>query len=125
MTNPYSNLSEEERLQQIAELLATGAIRYLRRLGPVGDPIAKGTGAPTGSGKVEVWDLVEDETEKLILRFLQQRIVAEPILMRTALGLSPMTLTRKLARLRSAGLVRVCGKTRNATYELAPGGGRN
>lgn len=121
MPNPFANLSEEERLQEIAKILAVGAIRYLRRQGPV-DQFKGAVPEPTAGA---IWDLVEDPLEKKILRFLYDRVEADPVLIQTALMVSPMTVTRRLARLRQAGLVQVTGKTRSARYALAPQDGRN
>ena len=119
MSSPFANLPEGERLQQIAELLAAGALRYLRRQGGTVRSVAD---VPP---KQEIWDMVDDDLEKKILRFLQQRVSAEPAQIRTALGLTEVTLGRKLARLRESGLICVTGKTRSARYELAPEVGRN
>lgn len=119
MTSPFSHLPEEERLQQIAELLAAGALRYARRQGGTVRPMA--IAPPTR----QIWDMVDDDLEKQILRFLQQQVSAEPVQIRAALGLPEMTLARRLARLRSAGLIHVSGRTRRARYELAPAAGRN
>lgn len=68
---------------------------------------------------------MDDNVEKQVLRYLQLQVSAEPVQIRTALGLPEMTLARRLARLRAAGLIRVTGKTRNARYELAAETGRN
>lgn len=117
---PISQMTEEERLQEISELLATAALRYLRKQGPK-PPYEEGQ-SPAQS---EVWDLVDDELERQILRFLKQHVSADPTQIRSALGVSEMTLVRRLARLRGVGLIQVSGKTRNARYELAPEAGRN
>lgn len=68
---------------------------------------------------IHVWDLVDDEVEKQILRYLLLHVAAVPADMERALSLSGMTLTRRLAHLREVGLVTVSGKTRNALYSLA------
>ncbi|HRG55411.1 MAG: winged helix-turn-helix transcriptional regulator [Opitutaceae bacterium] len=121
MPNSYSHLSEEERLQEIAKILAIGVVRYLRSQPLPVEPAAAAPEAPVAA----IWDLVEDETEKRILRFLHERVEADPILLQTVLMVSPMTVTRRLARLRQAGLVRVTGKTRGARYMLVPQDGQN
>ncbi len=121
MSNSYSHLSEEERLQEIAKILAIGVVRYLQSQPLPMEPAAVTPEDPP----VAIWDLVEDETEKRILRFLHERVEADPALLQTALMISPMTVTRRLARLRQAGLVRVTGKTRGARYMLVPHEGQN
>lgn len=117
--HPFAHLGEEERLQQIAEILATGAIRYLRRQDAMKPAVQ------AASARREIWEMVDDELEKQILRFLQQHVSLEPNRIRAALGLSAMTLGRRLSRLRNAGLICVVGRTRRARYELAACAGRN
>jgi len=110
---PARTLTEEQRLREIAEILAAGALRSLHsaRHSNAENPRTKTPRRP--------WELVEDETEQKILRYLQHHVAAEPVRMRRDLNLAPMTLVRRLARLRLAGLVRVNGRTRGARYELA------
>lgn len=118
----YRQLPEEERIRQIGDLLATAALRYLD---------VQPNASPPGQSKVpvttmtHVWDLVDDEVEKQILRYLLRHFAAVPADMERALSLSGMTLTRRLARLREVGLVTVSGKTRNALYRLASEALRN
>lgn len=122
--NPYDSLPEAERIRRIGELLATAAIRYLRDKDQ--ELASRQTQpSPPAAHIVEVWDLVDDETEKQVLRYLSVHIVAVPAEISLALNISAMTLTRRLARLREAGLIMVSGKTRNARYELAPRVGNN
>lgn len=117
---PYRHLSEDERIRQIGELLATAALRYLRSQPPRSprderlDPVS-----------VPVWDLVEDELERQILRYLAQQIAAPPAAIGNALNLHSKCLERRLARLRSVGLVIVSGRTRNAYYSLSDANPRN
>ena len=53
-----------------------------------------------------------------MLAYLERTGAATPRDFQQALGLSPMTVTRRLARLRSAGLVAVEGQTRSARYRI-------
>lgn len=114
--NPYSSLSEAERIRQIGELLATAAIRYLEE-----QPLPPGQSQqrPPAAPILHVWDLVDDEVEKQVLRYLSVHVGAMPVELSRALNVSSMTLTRRLARLREAGLIMVSGKTRSTVYSLA------
>lgn len=115
MIDRSAPLTEDERLREIAGLLAAGAIRFLRKQTMAG---GRACVVPTANGK-EVWELVDDEAEQQILRYLEQEVSASPVRIGAALALSHMTLTRRLVRLRRAGLVTVSGKTRSARYALA------
>lgn len=106
----------------IGELLGLAATRFLRREDRAKQ---KAAGAPGMVRPVEVWDLVNDETEKTILRYLSQAIAASPAQIGAALSLPHSTLVRRLAHLRSADLIVVTGKTSGARYELAGRDGRN
>ena len=112
-------LTEEARLSRLGEIIASGIARYVhaRGVAALADVTSQ---RPDARPRPEIWDLVTDATEKQILRYLQNHILCEPVQMRAALRVSSMTLTRRLARLRAAGLVRVSGRTRNARYELMP-----
>lgn len=113
----FANLAEDERLDRIATLIAKAVVLFRRdeRLAGRDDTSADGD----ASGPVaDVTDLATDETEKQILRYLVRISSATPRNIGTALNLSRQTVARKLARLRSAGLVLVAGKTRMARYEL-------
>ncbi len=118
--NPYRHLSEDERIRKIGELLATAALRYLRS-----QPAQSPRNEPPDPVPVPVWDLVEDELERQILRYLAQQVAAPPVAIGKALNLHSKCLERRLARLRSVGLVIVYGKTRNAYYSLSDANPRN
>ncbi len=120
--NPYEQLSEGERIRQIGVLMATAALRYLDD-----QPFAsrQNHSSVPAATITHIWDLVDDEVEKQVLRYLSQHVVAMPTDMSRALNLSSMTLTRRLARLREVGLVVASGKTRNVTYSIASGTCRN
>ena len=113
--NPYEQLSEGERIRQIGDLMATAAIRYLEHQGCA----LRQSQSRLPATISHVWDLVDDDVEKQVLRYLSVKVVAMPAEIGRALNLSNMTLTRRLARLREVGLVFVSGKTRNVSYSLA------
>lgn len=110
---PIHLLTEDERMRAIGDLLATAAIRYLRR-----QDREHLNGPKPIQARTEVWDLVDDEIEKQVLRYLAQNITAIPSVIGKALNIHSKALERRLARLRSLGLVTVSGKTRNAYYSL-------
>ncbi len=120
--NPYEQLSEKERIRQISDLMATAAVRYLD---DQPSPSPRNQSGIPASTITHIWDLVDDEVEKQVLRYLSQHVVAMPTDMSRALNLSSMTLTRRLGRLREVGLVVVSGKTRNVTYSIASDACRN
>lgn len=122
----YANLPEDERLDRIGALIAKAVVSYRRDRQLVGedDPETVADGNQTG-GIRSVADLVKDEAEKQVMRYLERVGSATPQNFSTALGLSRQTVSRKLARLRVAGLVVVTGKTRMARYELAGKSGNN
>lgn len=117
---PISQMTEEERLQEIAELLATAALRYLGR---------QHTNSPReeepSPTQPQVWDLVEDSVEKLVLRHLQANVAASPVDIERALSIPHATLARRLARMRAAGFIVATGRTRDTQYSLASSHGNN
>jgi DNA-binding HxlR family transcriptional regulator len=121
--NPYASLSEAERIRQIGDLLATAAIRYLREKDQ--QLASRQAERPPSAPIPHVWDLVDDEMEKQVLRYLSLHVATMPADMGKALNLSSMTLTRRLARLRDVGLVVVSGKTRKVSYSIASDACRN
>lgn len=119
---PHSHLSEEQRLTTIAELLLSAAARYWRDW-DLAD--RKVLGKDQVARKAEVWDLVDDDTEKQILRYIGKSLSVSPAEIEAVLGIPHTTLVRRLARLRAAGYVCVTGKTKKARYELAGAAQRN
>jgi DNA-binding MarR family transcriptional regulator len=73
---------------------------------------------PSTAKPLSVVQLVTDATEQQVLAYLGRTGTATPRDFQQALGLSPMTVTRRLLRLRSAGLVAVEGQTWSARYRL-------
>lgn len=65
--------------------------------------------------------LVEDESEHLILTFLERYGASSPKTIGRALAIPKATLHRKLARLTAAGLLHAQGHTRNACYRISSG----
>ena len=112
----YAEMPEAERLRRIGELIATAVIRYEREQRSVA-PVRRGRDARREEPENPA-NLVTDQTEKEIVRYLARVGGATPRDLCIALGLSGITITRKLARLRVAGLLTVRGKTRAACYRL-------
>ena len=108
------DLSDQERLRRIGELIATAVIRYRRRQRTT---LAKAGAASSGT-RIDPVELVGNETEKRLVRYLVGAGAATPHELGEVLDLSRSTVTRKLARLRKAGLVTVSGRTKGATYKL-------
>lgn len=110
-----ARLAEADRIQQIGELVATAVIRHCRRQrieqwpGP-GKQAASQTEAPQF--------LLGDETERRIVRFIATAGSAAPLHLCAGLGLPRATVTRKLTRLRTAGVLVVTGRTKGARYRL-------
>lgn len=114
--SPFVQLPESERLRRIGELLVVAASRYWRDETLAGRVKAKRSPA---SPLFEVSDLVTSETDKRILRYLEQKVSASPVQISAALAIARSTLVRRIARLRAGGLIVVAGRTKGARYELA------
>lgn len=108
------DLSDQERLRRIGELIATAVIRYRRRQRTT---VAKAGSVSSGTC-IDPVELVGDEIEKRLVRYLGGVNAATPHELSEVLDLSRSTVTRKLSRLRMAGLVTVSGRTKGATYKL-------
>jgi CRP-like cAMP-binding protein len=119
---PRSHLSEEQRLTTIAELLLSAAARYWRDRDLAE---RKALGKVQVVRKAEVWDLVDDDTEKQILRYMDKSFSVSPAEIEAVLGIPHTTLVRRLARLRAAGYICVTGRTKRARYQLAGAAQRN
>lgn len=122
--NRFAAMPEEERLDLIAALVAKAVAHFKHGERPAGKNVcdAPSVGAaPT----LDVSELVSDEIEKQMLRYLARVGFASPVTFKMVLGLSRQTVTRKLRHLRTTGVVVVVGKTRLARYELAASSLRN
>ena len=111
-TNRCAGTPEAERIRRIGELFAKAAMLYWRR-----ERLAGRVG-PRATRSVpriqDVAELVSDEAEKKIVRYLLLNGTASPRDISLALDVPRTTLTEKLARLRSTGLLTITGKTRAA-----------
>ena len=111
-----ARLAEADRIRQIGELVATAVDRFCRRLRVEGRP------GPRAPSPAEArLDLVGDETEKRIVRFIATAGSAAPHHLCAGLDLARATVTRKLTRLRTAGVLVVAGRTKGARYRLRRG----
>lgn len=108
------DLSDQERLRRIGELIASAVIRYRRRQRTTIGKVEKVSSVTC----IDPVDLVEDEVEKRLVRYLGGVNAATPHELSEVLDLSRSTVTRKLSRLRTTGLVTVSGRTKGATYKL-------
>lgn len=108
----FDHLRPEEVLAKIGELLAIAIGRLeererLRSVATSADVAAAAAG-----------DLVGDECERRIVAHLRKVGSATPRELSVVLGLTRRTVSRKLARLRAAGLCQSEGRTRMACYRL-------
>lgn len=108
------DLSDQERVCRIGELLATAVIRYHRQR-RITRPVTLKSSPGTAVNPLE---LLGDQSEKRIVDYLANVSTATPHEIGAALNLSRATVTRKLASLRKAGLAIVTGQTKGATYKL-------
>ncbi len=115
----YADLPEAERIRRIAALVATAVERFSSKERSL-QTAAANPKVVNASG-FDVTRSVGDVTEERMLAYLTRVGAATPRDFQVALGLSPMTVTRRLARLRATGLVVVEGKTRSARYLVAKG----
>ena len=111
----YRRMPYDERCRQIGAILAKAAIRLLAEEDRLK---AKAQNTPQSENQVVLSSLVSDQTEKRILEYLSLAIDASPVELCAALKIPRPTIFRKLARLRTAGLVMVEGKTQGARYRL-------
>ena len=112
----YKTMPYPERCRRIGELLAKAAIRYFRQ-----QLLARATQrieSADSTGPIDPTMLVTDKAEKEMIRHLMIAGEATPLDFCAVLNLSRPTVFRKLAHLRSAGLVKVEGRTQAARYRL-------
>lgn len=122
----YADIPHTERIRRIGELIATAVTRYYQsyQSQPAATKRQNNADAESGSAPDSV-GLVTDETEKRIIQYLTRVGAATPRDLHVALGVSPMTITRRLARLKAAGIVSVTGKIRSARYQLRNNSSQN
>jgi CRP-like cAMP-binding protein len=112
----YQDLPEAERIRRIGELIGLAILRHCAR-----PPAIARQNRATRLAKappVEPWALITDEVERQMLRYLERVGAATPRDLQVALGLSSMTVTRHLSRLRAAGVLAVTGRTRAVRYQI-------
>ena len=112
----YEEMSEPERVLRIAALLATAVRRFYQDKSEQSVareqlPLRRETG-------VDAAELVTDETERRIVAYLARVGAALSPWVESCSRLSAMTVTRRLAHLRSSGLLSVTGQTRSVRYAL-------
>lgn len=119
----YKTMSYPERCQRIGDLLGKAAVRYFRQ-----QRLAEKTRLALPADvatPVDIAMLVSDETEKRILQYVNRTGSATPHDLCVALDVNRRTITRKLARLRTSGILAAQGKTNAARYELRGPQGEN
>jgi predicted HTH transcriptional regulator len=112
----YKTMPYPERCQRIGDLLGKAAVRYFRQ-----QRLAKNTRLALPANvvtPVEIATLVSDETEKRILQYVSRTGSATPHDLCVALDVNRRTITRKLARLRTSGILVAQGRTNAARYEF-------
>lgn len=109
----FDHLAEPEVLHRIGELLAVAVGRSGQRA-----RLAPQSVAPAGSQPLDHGQLVNDADERRILAHLKLAGVATRQELAAALDLPAATVSRKLVRLRLAGLCVVTGRTRAMRYRL-------
>lgn len=118
-----TSLSESDRIRRIGELFAMAAERYWRAERLAG--LCNSETPPRTQPDIRLSDLVNDPVEKQFLEFIGARVEVSPREIQLALGICRATTTRKLARLRAAGLIVPAGRTRQVRYVLRGPDGRN
>lgn len=112
----YQDLPEAERIRRIGELIGLAILRHRSR-----PPATAYQNRATGLAEAlpaEPWALITDEVERRMLRYLERVGAATTRDLQVALGLSSMTVTRHLGRLRAAGVLVVTGRTRAVRYQI-------
>ncbi|MFA5264818.1 MAG: hypothetical protein WC378_13425 [Opitutaceae bacterium] len=119
----YKTMPYPERCQRIGELLGKAVVGLLREQRIAA--LDRSPGVPHRVAEIDLAEMVSDKTERQIIRHLMLAGEASPQDFCAVLHISPATSFRKLARLRTAGLVTVEGKTQAARYRLRGGGHEN
>jgi CRP-like cAMP-binding protein len=112
--NRYRDLPETERIRRIGELIGKAVLLYRRDLRAAGRVEALvATREPGGPAA-----LVDDAIEQRVVEYLARIGSASPHDLCVALGHTRTTVSRKLARLRNAGVLKASGKTKAIRYSL-------
>ena len=112
--NRYRDLPETERIRRIGELIGKAVLLYRRDLRAAGRVEAL-VAAHEPLGRKS---LIDDETEKQIVEYLAKIGPASPHDLCVTLGHTRTTVSRKLARLRNAGVLQASGMTKAMRYSL-------
>lgn len=124
--NSIVQLSRQERIRRIGQLLSKGITLLLAREDdqkqavdpePISSPKEASQVGRNGNGQA---DLATDETERAILDYLEKIEIASPREIQRYLDLSKATTYRKLNRLVSAQFLTRSGSTTSVRYRLAP-----
>jgi CRP-like cAMP-binding protein len=116
--NPTDNMSEEERLQRIAELLSKGITLMLMRE-------AEGRSRPTGADAKRQTTacrqapVAGDPAGQAIVDYLFRVGTASPKQVQSNVGLTRSSACRRLGELEARGLIARNGRTRAVRYGLA------
>lgn len=112
--NRYRDLPETERICRIGELIGKAVLLYRRDLRAAGRVealvVTREPGGPSA--------LVDDAIEQRVVEYLARIGSASPHDLCVALGHTRTTVSRKLARLRNAGILKASGKTKAIRYSL-------
>ena len=114
----YADLPEAERLRRIGALVALAVSRQSAARPGDPDNVLPAPVSPLAGERNSPALAGSDATERSMIDYLTRVGAATPRDFQVALGLSPMTITRRLARLRKAGLVLAEGQTRAVRYTL-------
>lgn len=123
-TQRFDKLGAEEVLDRIGDLLAIAIGRFeeqRRRDGTAAPAVV----ASAEAQRLDPLQLVSDQLERQIVAHLRKAGAATPRELAAVLGFTKRTIARKLARLRTAGLCQVEGRTRMACYRLRTDFGAN
>ena len=112
----YQELPEAERIRRIGELIGLAVLRHRGR--PRAISRQNSTTGSAEAQPAEPWALITDEVERQMVRYMERVGAATPRDLQVALGLSSMTVTRHLGRLRAAGVLVAKGRTRAVRYQV-------
>ncbi|MDI1320462.1 MAG: helix-turn-helix domain-containing protein [bacterium] len=119
-THRFDRLTEEEVVRRIGDLLAIAIGRFeeQQRLRAIAAAASPAPSTTLASNQFDPLQLVRDELERQVIAHLRKVGSASPRELAAVLGLNRRTISRKLARLCSAGLCQGEGRTRMTCYRL-------